>query len=606
MTGTGRWTAADEDAIELLGDRYRLIEQLGVGGMAVVWRGYDELLGRPVAVKMLASRLANDRAFRHRIRAEARAAARLCHPHIVGVYDYGESARSGRTVPYVVMELVDGDSLASRFARQGRLPWREAVTICAQVAAALAAAHVRGVVHRDITPGNVMLTPMGAKVVDFGISALVGEREAGPDGHLFGTPAYLAPERLDQGEVSPATDVYALGLLLHRALAGRLPWRAKTRTEMLRAHLREAPEPLPPLPGLPDEVAALTTACLAKSPADRPHSVEVARTLAAAAGVAVAVPALPVPSGADPAAADDGAALSTANTTILPWSTATGALPLPGARRGRPALAGTDRTRAVAVAAGLIAVTGLIWAGTGGSSSPADGGQRTDLALGGESTCQVDYALRTDSGRAFRADLTVTNTGVAPIPDWAVTFAFPGDQMLTRNPTSGSGQQGREVSIRPEPGGPETTLPAGGEARFELTGTYAGANPLPVEFRLAGAPCRARVTGVSGEPVDAGGVAAGAVAPVSSPTDSGTQGAGASPDGRTGTGTGTGEGSGQSAKPKPKKPAAKPGKAPGKGQHPGGNGEDSDDDEDSGDEEESGDEGSGDEDEDEGSEDGEN
>src|SRR6185312_15525075 len=121
--------------------------------------------------------------------------------------------------------------------------------LCAEVASALATAHARGVVHRDVTPANVMLTGSGAKVVDFGISALVGQRDAAPDGSLLGTPAYLAPERLGGGPVTAATDVYALGLLLYRCLTARFPWPAENTTEALRAHLYAAPEPLPS--GLP-------------------------------------------------------------------------------------------------------------------------------------------------------------------------------------------------------------------------------------------------------------------------------------------------------------------------------------------------------------------
>lgn len=297
MTGWGSWGgSANIHGTELVGERYRLVEELGEGGMSVVWRGHDEVLGRPVAVKMLTPRLANDQTFRHGLRVEARAAARLSHPHITGVYDYGESVRFGRTVPYVVMELVDGESLANRLDREGTLPWRDAVVVTAQVAAALATAHARGVVHRDITPGNVMLTEMGAKVVDFGISALVGERDGDADGELYGTPAYLAPERLTQGEVCPATDVYALGLLLYRMLTGRLPWRAATRTQMLRAHLHLDPAPMPPVPGLPSEVVTLAARSLAKVPADRPGSAELARTLSRVAGVAVPLAVRDAPS----------------------------------------------------------------------------------------------------------------------------------------------------------------------------------------------------------------------------------------------------------------------------------------------------------------------
>ena len=259
--------------------------------MSVIWRGYDETLGRPVAVKVLSPRLADDQTFRDRLRREALAAARLCHPHITGIFDFGESPLNEHlTVPYVVMELNDGESVADRLGRQGPLPWREAVTATAEVAAALATAHARGVVHRDVTPANVMLTGAGAKVVDFGISAIVGERDAAPDGSLLGTPAYLAPERLAGAQVSAATDVYALGLLLYRALTGRLPWPAETTADALRAHLYADPAPLPPQPGMPDTVAELCRRCLAKTPADRPQATEAARTLAAAVGIQPTLP----------------------------------------------------------------------------------------------------------------------------------------------------------------------------------------------------------------------------------------------------------------------------------------------------------------------------
>ncbi|MEU4422754.1 serine/threonine-protein kinase [Actinoplanes sp. NPDC024001] len=289
----GRTERNGHDGSLRLAGRYRLVEKLGTGGMSVVWRGYDETLGRDVAVKVLSPRLAEDRAFRDRLRQEALAAARLSHPHITGIHDFGEAPISDRlTVPYVVMELNDGESVGARISRQGSLDWREAVMISAEVASALATAHARGVVHRDVTPANVMLTGAGAKVVDFGISAAIGQRDAAPDGSLLGTPAYLAPERLGGASVSPATDVYALGLLLYRALTGRLPWPAGNTAEALRAHLYADPEPIPELPGMPDAVADLCLRCLAKSPTDRPGAAEVARALAATVGVRVIIPPL--------------------------------------------------------------------------------------------------------------------------------------------------------------------------------------------------------------------------------------------------------------------------------------------------------------------------
>ncbi|MFG1916427.1 serine/threonine-protein kinase [Micromonospora sp. NPDC048898] len=269
---------------QLLAGRYRLLERLGSGGMSVVHRAYDEVLERDVAVKVL---VASDTFARQRIRAEAKAAARLSHPHVTGVYDYGESPLDGSPVPFVVMELLGGLTLEQRLAT-GPLPPRAGLRVCAEVASALTAAHAQGLVHRDIKPSNVMLTPTGAKVLDFGIAAVAGESEIDFEGRLLGTPAYLAPERLEAGEVLPACDVYALGLLLHRVLTGRLPWSAETQTGMLRAHTHVEPGPLPEIDGVPPEVHRLYRWCLARDPADRPPAAEAARILLTAMSGATA------------------------------------------------------------------------------------------------------------------------------------------------------------------------------------------------------------------------------------------------------------------------------------------------------------------------------
>ncbi|NJC16104.1 serine/threonine-protein kinase [Micromonospora profundi] len=530
----------DRNGAQLLDERYRLVEQLGAGGMSVVWRGYDEVLGRQVAVKVLASRLASDRAFRHRIRIEAQAAARLCHPNITNVYDYGESQQVGLTVPYVVMELVDGGSLAGRLSREGQLPWREAVAIGAEVSSALATAHSRGVVHRDVTPGNVMLTPTGVKVVDFGISALVGESEKGPDGALLGTPAYLAPERLDNGQVSPATDVYAVGLLLYRMLTGRLPWEATTTTQMLRAHMYSDPDPMPSVPGLPDEVTDLVRRCLAKRPGDRPATAELARTLAEAAGMPAAVPV-------SPAAHLDPAALASAGTTILPWSAATDALPLSRTRNRARRVSRRRQVEASVAAVGLIAVTGAMWGFT--SRSPASGEERPTEARMGlpqVAPCEVSYALRTDSGKDFTAELTLTNTGERELRDWTMSFTFPGQQKVTKAEPAPVRQDGGEVQIRPAE--QSTSLAPGAAEKVTLTGSYSGSNPLPVEFRLGDAPCGVRVSGVAG-------TAPAVVPPSKAPAPKATT---KTPAKTTNT-----------APKAPKKAAPKPEK-PGKGKGPGG------------------------------------
>ena len=284
---------------QVLDGRYRLTEHLGAGGMSVVWKAHDQLLNRSVAVKVLAGLQASTPAARLRIRAEAQAAAQLWHPNVTNVYDYGESStESDQCVPYVVMELLPGRTLSQRLA-DGPLAPRAALRICAEVGSALAAAHARGLVHRDVKPSNIMLTPSGAKVVDFGLAAVAGQAELDDDGELRGTPAYLAPERLTGGEVLPASDVYALGLLIHRALTNDLPWQAETTTQMLNAHVYVEPAPLPPINGVLPEVNQICHRCLAKDPADRPSAGEVAAVLADAAGIVL----MPQDDGPDPAPA---------------------------------------------------------------------------------------------------------------------------------------------------------------------------------------------------------------------------------------------------------------------------------------------------------------
>ena len=273
---------------ECLSGRYRLVEWLGAGGMAVVWSAFDEVLERPVAVKLPA--MPADDALRQRIQREARSAARLVHPHIASVFDYGETdADGGEPSPYVVMELVSGVPLSQPPDRaRVRLPWPEAATICAQIASALAEAHAHGVVHRDVKPANVMLTRAGAKLVDFGIAAAVGETEDESD--LLGTPAYIAPERLARTLVGSAADVYGLGLVLYRALAGRMPWDAETVTQVLSAHLSVDPAPLPALPACRTRSSGSARPAWPRSrPPARPAP-RLRRRSPTAAGVAVPLP----------------------------------------------------------------------------------------------------------------------------------------------------------------------------------------------------------------------------------------------------------------------------------------------------------------------------
>jgi eukaryotic-like serine/threonine-protein kinase len=263
----------------LLARRYRLIDNIGAGGMSVIWRARDEVLDRVVAVKVLAPSLAADAKFRDMVREEARAAAQLVHPHVTAVHDYGEEIAPDATVTaFVVMELLSGEELEARLT-EGPLPWAEAVEICAQVAEALAAAHRLGIVHRDVTPANIMMTPVGAKVLDFGIATHIGAPDDDDEGDTFGTPAYVAPERLDGTPAQPATDTYCLGVLLFETLTGQPPYPADTWEDLTRA-LEDPEVPrLVGVPGLPPAVADICFRCLARNPRDRPTARQVGEVL---------------------------------------------------------------------------------------------------------------------------------------------------------------------------------------------------------------------------------------------------------------------------------------------------------------------------------------
>lgn len=286
--------------MRVLGGRYRLEEPVGHGGMATVWRAHDEVLDRAVAVKLLTAEHSADPAGFERARNEARFGARFAHPNVVGVYDFGTSRRTDRGAAFLVMELVEGP-LLSDFMAAGPLDWRFAGRVCAEVSAGLAAAHSRGIVHRDVKPLNIVLTAAGAKILDFGIAAPTGTRDEPLEGILLGTAAYVAPERLDEHAVSPAIDMYSVGILLYQCLTGRLPWSATTDEQLLVSHREVVPAPLPPIEGIAPELAEICEACLHKVPELRPTSIAAALLLAAAVDTQVYVPPVLLQPRADPA-----------------------------------------------------------------------------------------------------------------------------------------------------------------------------------------------------------------------------------------------------------------------------------------------------------------
>jgi eukaryotic-like serine/threonine-protein kinase len=264
-----------------LGGRYRMGALLGTGGMGEVWAARDLLLDRTVAVKVLGGALAGDSRAAERLRREARAAARLDHPNIARVLDLGE--HDGR--PYLVMELLEGESLAARIDRAGPMPPAEAARIVAAVADALEAAHQAGVVHRDVKPGNVFLTSTGAvKVLDFGIASAAGDA-ALTTGDLIGTAAYLAPERALGQRATAAADIYALGVVLYELLAGHRPFEAGSEVELAMAHVNADPPSLRQVaPSTPGFLVAACHNALAKDPSARPASAAALAELVRAPG----------------------------------------------------------------------------------------------------------------------------------------------------------------------------------------------------------------------------------------------------------------------------------------------------------------------------------
>jgi serine/threonine-protein kinase len=248
----------------VLGGRYVLGEQIGNGGYGEVWRATDTVLSRSVAIKLLHPRHTGQGEAVARFRAEARLAAALSHENIAQVYDYGEAA--GEQPPYLVMELVAGASLEKVLAG-GPLDATRTMDIVAQAAAGLQAAHAAGMVHRDVKPGNLMLTPKGTvKITDFGIAHTVGSASVTATGELIGTPAYLAPERAMGEQAGPASDLYALGIVAYECLTGTRPF-AGPPLEVALAHWHR---PLPPLPAsVAADVTAFVMRLTAKDPARR-------------------------------------------------------------------------------------------------------------------------------------------------------------------------------------------------------------------------------------------------------------------------------------------------------------------------------------------------
>jgi serine/threonine-protein kinase len=435
--------------------------------MGRVWRAHDTLLNRPVAVKLLRSEFTGNPAFLARFRAEAQHAAALIHPNIASVFDYGELDEDGEHLAYLVMELVEGDSLATVLARDRRLDVAQSLGILRSTAAALAAAHAAGVVHRDIKPGNVLVARDGAvKITDFGIAWSASSVPLTQTGQVIGTAHYLSPEQAQGGKATPASDVYALGAVAYECLAGRRAFEGENSVQIAVKQIREYPDPLPP--GIPADVRQLVERAMAKDPAER------------------------FPDGTALRDAVDAVAAGRQTTAVLgrgggavasPGRTGTAVLPLPGAgavmapASGTARTAGSGRRAIVSMALGglallvlVAAVVGVLQRTTGnaadrpsaGTTSPTTGSTAAPTSATVVPVVAADYVGRevTDVqaalvGMGLRVTLTPVTTAataaglvtaVAPVgdlsPGSAVTVSYAVAPVVVPTPQAPDGNSG--------------------------------------------------------------------------------------------------------------------------------------------------------------------
>ena len=357
----------------ILSSRYTLTSRIAVGGMGQVWEAIDTVLGRAVAVKLLHQTLSQESDFADRFRAEARHAASLHHPNIAAVFDYGEDEGTA----YLVMELVPGQPLSQIIAERAPLSAPETSSILAQAAAALEAAHQGGVIHRDVKPANILITPDGvAKLTDFGISRAIGAAPVTQTGQVLGTAQYLSPEQALGQSATAASDIYSLGVVGYEMLTGIRPFDAGTVVATALAHVNQPPPELPE--SIPAGVRDVINAALAKDPADRPVSAAaVSRALrmptTALSSEAEAPPIAPTPTAMPPkpASASTPTRAMPALTQVMPAQTTpaeSGDSPDPRSRR-RPAWLLGAIAIAVAVVLGALGIFALV-GGDAGTNTP--------------------------------------------------------------------------------------------------------------------------------------------------------------------------------------------------------------------------------------------
>jgi serine/threonine-protein kinase len=271
-------SATDPFVGRTLDDKYLVEEPVGAGGMGAVYRARHLSMDRPVAIKFLHQRFVEDEAARNRFQAEARAAVKLCHPNAVSVTDFGQTSEG---VVYIVMELLEGRTLREILNREAPLETARATSIMLQTSDAVAAAHVAGIIHRDLKPSNILVTqsadqPAAVKVLDFGIATFSADDDedapvVAQTNTVIGTPRYMSPEQHNGNELTPAADVYSLGVILYEMLAGMAPFSGSTPAEIAEKHANNPPHsPREIVAAIPQDVERVVLHALEKQPSDRP------------------------------------------------------------------------------------------------------------------------------------------------------------------------------------------------------------------------------------------------------------------------------------------------------------------------------------------------
>ncbi|HEY0643990.1 MAG TPA: serine/threonine protein kinase [Nocardioides sp.] len=405
--------------------RYVLESRIATGGMGEVWSARDTVLDRPVAVKVLKTEYADDALFRTRFETEARHAAALHHPGIASVFDYGESPLddgSATPRPYLVMELVEGQPLSALLRPGAPLDPAVAQDLLAQAADALGVAHAAGIVHRDVKPANLLVTPdRRVKITDFGIARAAEGMALTQTGEVMGTPAYISPEQAEGGTATAASDVYSLGVVAFECLAGRKPFVADTPVATAIAHLRD---PVPELPdAVPADLARVVRRALAKAPEDRFHD-------GTAFGRALR----------DPGPVAARAAAAPASTTqVMP-----AAAPAPA-----PAPTAASRTRRttpwpllLGLAAVALAVLLAVWLGSRGDDTGTTGGDTSP------SRTPTQTPSRTPSQTSQTPTQTPSETSSEPSPEPTTVEVDPADYIGMK--AKDAEKQLRELGLVPE------------------------------------------------------------------------------------------------------------------------------------------------------------